>query len=254
MVYRYGELKPAEVQQAIEAVGVAVMPIGALEWHGNHLPYGVDGMLAEAFGERLADRVNGVLLPTLYTPMTTIPSGHSICVRSEVFRGLIFDHLNQLKMMGFNTVCLVTGHYAQGHLVELYEAATAFIGAELYVIAASPLEVLEDDSLLDHAGRWETAQMLALRPDLVDLSTLNGQITAKKSGVLGEDPRCAKADEARKVVDKALDVWVKWVQEPDIRAIEMFYVRRIKSIADYLEEYAALSWEQAIREWWEKKV
>ncbi len=254
MTYRYGELKPAEMARLISDVGVAVLPIGALEWHGDHLPYGVDGILAEDFALKLADKVDGILLPTLYTPMTTIPHAHSLCVRSEVFRGLLFDHLNQLKMMGFKTVCIVTGHYAQGHLIELYEAATAFIGAELYVIAASPLEVLEDDSLLDHAGRWETAQMLALRPDLVDLSTLNGQITAKKDGVLGEDPRCAKADEAKQVSERALEVWVKWVQEPDIRSIERFYVRRIKAVADYLEEYAALSWEQAIREWWEKKV
>lgn len=253
MTMRYGEMKPAEMAKAINDVGVAVFPIGALEWHGNHLPYGVDGMLAESFAEQLAERVNGVLLPTLYTPMTTIPEGHSICVRSEVFRGLLFDHLNQLKMMGFHTVCIVTGHYAQGHLVELYEAATAFIGAELYVIAAAPLEVIEDDSLLDHAGRWETAQMLALRPELVDLSTLNGQITPKTSGVLGEDPRCAKPEEAKHLISRALDVWVNWVEQPDIRAIERFYVRRIKSQAEYLEEYAALSWEQAIREWWEKK-
>lgn len=252
MSYRYGELKPAEMARLISDIGVAVLPIGALEWHGDHLPYGVDGILAESFAEKLAKRVSGVLLPTLYTPMTTLPEGHSICVRSEVFRGLIFDHLNQLKMMGFRTVCIVSGHAAQGHLVELYEAATAFIGAELYVIAASPLEVLEDESLLDHAGRWETAQMLALRPDLVDLSTLNGQVTPKESGVLGEDPRCAKADEAKLVVDRALEVWVNWVQEPDIRVIERFYVRRIKAVSEYLEEYAALSWEQAMREWWEK--
>lgn len=253
MTYRYGELKPAELARLISDVGVAVLPIGALEWHGNHLPYGVDGILAESFAERLSNRVNGVLLPTLYTPMTTIPNAQSLCVRSEVFRGVLFDHLNGLKSAGFRTVCLVSGHYAQGHLVELYEAATAFIGAELYVVAAAPLEVIEDDTLLDHAGRWETAQMLALRPDLVDLSTLNGKLTPKNSGVLGEDPRTAKVDEAKHLVDRALDVWVNWVEQPDIRAIERFYVRRIKAVSEYLEEYAALSWEQAIREWWDKK-
>jgi creatinine amidohydrolase len=182
--------------------------------------------------------------------MTTLPEDRSISVRSEVFRGIIFDLLNALKQGGFRTVCIVTGHHAHGHLVELYEAATAFIGAELYVIAASPLEVIEDDSLLDHAGRWETAQMLALRPELVDLDRLDGQLTPKKSGVIGEDPRCAKAEEANALLARALDVWANWVQQPDIRAIERFYVRRIKAQADYLEEYAALSWEQAAKAWW----
>ncbi len=133
MTYRYGELKPAQMARLISDVGVAVLPIGALEWHGDHLPYGVDGFLAESFAGRLAEQVDAVLLPTLYAPMTTLPEAHSICVRSEVFRGLVFDHLNHMKMMGFRTVCIVSGHYAQGHLVELYEAATAFIGAEYLV-------------------------------------------------------------------------------------------------------------------------
>lgn len=253
MAKRYGELKPAELATAIKDVGVAVLPIGSLQWHGNHLPYGVDGFLAESFSERLANQVDGVLLPTLYAPMTTLPEGRSISIRSEVFRGLLYDHLNGLKQAGFRTVCIVSGHIATGQMVELYEAATAFIGAELYVIAASPLEVIEDDSLLDHAGKWETAQMLALRPDLVDLSRLNGKLTPKASGVMGEDPRSADAAEAVSLLDKALGVWVNWVEQHDIRAIERFYVRRIKAASDYLEEFAALSWEQAVRAWWDKK-
>jgi len=246
-------MKPAELQRAIKDVGVAVLPIGALEWHGDHLPLGLDGIVASDFAERLCNAVNGVLLPTLYAPMTTLPHEYSLSVRSEIFRGILYDMLNGLKAAGFRTVCIVSGHYAQGHLVEIYEAATQFIGAELYVVAGAPLEVLEDDSLLDHAGRWETAQLMHLRPDLVDLSPLPEVLTPKKSGVLGEDPRCAKAEEAQAVVDQALNVWVRWVQNPDIRAIERFYVRRIKAVADYLEEYAALSWEQAIKAWWETK-
>jgi creatinine amidohydrolase len=250
MTYRYGELKPAELERVVCDFGIAVLPIGSLAWHGSHLPYGVDGMIAESFAERLADRVDGVLLPTLYAPMTTLPEERSISVRSEVFRGAIFDILGCLKHAGFRTVCVVTGHHAPGHLVELYEAATAFIGAELYVIAAAPLEVIEDDSLLDHGGRWETAQLLAHRPELVDMTSLNGQLTPKKSGIIGEDPRCAKPEEAKQLMDRALDVWANWVQQPDIRAIERFYVRRIKVLSGYLEEYAALSWEQAMKEWW----
>jgi len=250
MTYKYGELKPAELARVVRDVGVAILPIGSLAWHGSHLPYGVDGFLAESFAEKLADRVNGVLLPTFYSSMTTIPEERSLAVRSEIFRGLIYDLLNGLKQSGFRTVCIVTGHHAEGHLVELYEAATAFIGAELYVIAAAPLEVIEDESLLDHGGRWETAQLMALRPELVDVATLDGQLTPKKSGVIGEDPRCAKAEEAAALTNRALDVWANWVQQPDIRAIERFYVRRIKTHAEYLEKYAALSWEQAAKAWW----
>jgi len=94
---------------------------------------------------------------------------------------------------------------------------------------------------------------MTLRPDLIDLTALPEVLTPKSDAVLGEDPRCARADEATVLWERALSVWVRWVKNPDIRAIERFYVRRIKSVADYLEEYAALSWEQAIKAWWEKK-
>ena len=99
-------------------------------------------------------------------------------------------------------------------------------------------------------GRWETAQMLACRPDLVDLSALNCQHDA--AGIIGADPKTAKKEDAEAVVERALGIWESWVKEPDIRAIERFYARRIKAVSDYLEEYAALSWEQAIKSWWEK--
>lgn len=252
MTNKYGEMKPAELRRAIDTVGVAILPLGALQWHGNHLPLGSDGIIAETFATKLAEAVSGVLLPTLYTPMTPVPHEYSLAVKSEIFRGILYDTLNGLKAAGFRTVCIVSGNVTEGHRVELYETATQFIGAELYVVAGTPLEVLERDDLMDHAGRWETAQLLALRPDLVDLTAVPEIQTPKTSGILGEDPRCGKKEEAQSLLSQALNVWVKWIRTPDIREIERFYARRIKSVSLYLEEHAALSWEQATKAWWEK--
>lgn len=44
---------------------VAILPIGAVEAHGPHLPLGTDNFLAERLSEKLAERLNAFVLPTL---------------------------------------------------------------------------------------------------------------------------------------------------------------------------------------------
>ncbi|MFX7902597.1 creatininase family protein, partial [Acinetobacter baumannii] len=61
----------------------AILPIGALEWHGNHLPLGTDTVLAERFAQELAYQAGAELLPTLNTPMTTLPHGLSQQISTE---------------------------------------------------------------------------------------------------------------------------------------------------------------------------
>ena len=84
-------------------------PLGALEWHGDHLPLGLDGLVAEAFCERLAEATGGILLPGTWQPMTTLPHAYSISIPAEtvcaVWRGL----LAELARVGARTICLVTG-------------------------------------------------------------------------------------------------------------------------------------------------
>lgn len=252
---RYAELCPDQLQAAFEAAPVAIWPIGALEWHGPHLPLGLDGLVAEAFAEALQAEVGGVLLPTYWHPITTLPHPMSLDVATDVQRGLLRRTLIRLGVAGAKVVCLVTGHYAQGHSVELFEIARAFTrnAQEPTVIAASPLEPLGDDALLDHAARWETAQLLALRPDLVDLSRLPDDLRPKSCAVLGEDPRLASAEEARQKTREALTVWQGWVSQVlggKTEAVLAFYERRLQSYQSYIARNFRTSWDQAIEDWW----
>ena len=50
---------------AAAAIHTAVLPVGATEQHGRHLPVGTDTMLAEAFATQLAARLDAYLLPAL---------------------------------------------------------------------------------------------------------------------------------------------------------------------------------------------
>jgi creatinine amidohydrolase len=259
MPHRYAELLPDELAQLWRDRPVATCAWGALEWHGPHLPLGLDGLVAERFAERLADRAGGVLLPTVWLPITTLPHTFSLSLDADVVKGIWRDLLAELHRAGARVVCLITGHYAQGHEIELYNASMAAMRAYpgLLVLSATPLELLGDDDYLDHAGRWETAQLMTVRPDLVHLEKFPGMLGARQVAVLGADPREARPEEGAAVTASALNAWAGWIErllhDRDPQPLFEFYERRRAAYDDYVRRFYSGSWEEAIRKWWRTK-
>lgn len=249
---RYAELTPAE----LAGHDLAILPVGALEWHGEHLPLGTDGILAERFAEALASCSGGVVLPAVWLPMTTLPHQTSLDVRTETFRAWVDDTIAGLFRVGFRRLAIVTGHYAQGHEVELYEAAMRAMedNEGLLVFAATPLEVLGRKELLDHAGRWETAQMLYLRPELVNLAGLPDSLDPRECAVLGDDPRTATAEQGKVLWEQALEAWRKWLETGGNEGLHRYYGRAFDRYQVYVDTYYQGSWEEAIRTWWKVKT
>ena len=258
-LYRYAELLPDELTTRLKAYPVAIAPWGALEWHGPHLPFGLDGLVAEGFCERLAVQAGAVLLPTTYLPITSLPHPQSISFSTPHVAGVWDDLFAQLKAAGFRVVCLVSGHYAQGHEVVLAETAERVIrsGGPL-VLAGTPLSLLSDPRLLDHAGRWETSQLQAVRPDLVHLEKLpKGSLPlAHEVPVLGEDPRLASREQGETIFIRALEAWASWIErllrEEEIDSLLQLYAERRASYAGYVRRFYKQSWEQAIQDWWKQ--
>lgn len=252
---RYAELRPDQLQAAWDENPLAILPIGALEWHGPHLPLGLDGLVAESFAEMLADRSGGVLLPCIWTPMTTLPHKFSLQISTETFREILDQTLGGLSGAGATKVALVTGHYAQGHHVELYEAAIRAMNRQegCLVYAATPLEPLGDPVLLDHAARCETSQLLAIRPALVQLGALPEGHSSRESAVLGENPRGSSAEEGRKLFSRAIDAWHEWLRCEDPQQLLQHYSSAKHAYADYIDRFYRGSWEKAILDWWTTK-
>ena len=253
----YRDSFPAELAFQLESRPLAILPWGALEWHGDHLPLGLDGIVAEEFSKRLAQRTGGVLFPTAYLPITTLPNPSSQDVRTETLRSVLQDTTRSLLRSGFKVALIVSGHYAQGHEWELYEAAERANRQGLKVLAASPLEVLEDDVLLDHAGRWETACLDMFRPDLVRSMALAGKdLKPKQHAVLGESPLKSDPIEGWEKMDLAWTRWSTYAAELLADRFEVtteFYERRREAYRPYREAFFRDSWEQAIADWWTTK-
>lgn len=249
MAHRYAELHPQDLGELIRNGAPAILPWGALEWHGSHLPLGLDGIVAEAFAERLADRLSGVLLPGIWLPITTLPHPYSLEVGTQALRSIASETLSGLQRAGFERVAIITGHYAQGHLWELYEIARQ---APLPTFVGTPLEPLSDDSLLDHAAAVETAQLMALRPELVRIDALPTIPTVRENAVLGKDPRTGTASQGEELFVRAIDAWAAWMKEVE-PALAEHYLARQQSLDGYKQRFFRESWQQAIQDWWRER-
>ncbi|HRF60909.1 MAG TPA: creatininase family protein [Fimbriimonadaceae bacterium] len=245
---RYAEAFPCDLDRALERQAPIVWPLGALEWHGDHLPLGTDGLLSTAFAERLAEALDGVLLPTTWIPMTTLPHRFSLDVRSATFESLVADQLSALARAGWKVLIVITGHYAQGQEILLYRIARTVMDEHegLMVFAAAPLEPL-GDSMLDHAGRIEASQMLACRPDLVRLQHIS------QDAVVGQPPEDASELRGRELLNRAVDAWVEWTGDPDRRALKAAYVEAEARYQPYVERFFRGDWDEAIRAWWSNR-
>lgn len=252
----YTSLRPDELAAIRAAVPVAYLPWGALEWHGPHLPFGLDGMIAEAVARRVVERTGGVLLPTTWWPITALPHPDSLSVRSSTLRDLWDDVFTGLAHAGWRLVVVISGHYAQGHELVLMAAAEAAMKQHTMLVLALPPLALVDEEMLDHAALWETSQLLALNPGLVDLDALGSEpLTPARSAVLGRDPRgTASASLGERSLNLAVErisnaveqLLVDWKAAP----LLAMYERRRARYREYVERYCQESLEAGIALWW----
>jgi creatinine amidohydrolase len=63
---QYLELTPTEFRARLARAPIAYLPLGTLEWHGEHLPLGADAIQSHGFFLRLAAAAGGVVLPPLF--------------------------------------------------------------------------------------------------------------------------------------------------------------------------------------------
>jgi creatinine amidohydrolase len=256
---RYAELHPDRLEAIVDAVPVAYVPWGALEWHGPHLPFGLDGFTAEAVAERCVRHTGGVLLPTTWWPITALPHRYSLSIGSDVVQALWDGIFAELARAGFQLVVLLSGHYAQGHELVLMDAAEHAIAEYGLLVLAVPPLALVDEEMLDHAAHWETALLLALRPRLVALHALDAApLHPSTSAVLGDDPRLATPGQGESALTLATERLVVGVDAllhhggPDV--LRELYARRRATYQQYVDRYFRGSWEEAITDWWGEKI
>src|SRR5256712_12806651 len=69
---QYELMRPPEIVRERSRLPLVFMPIGPIEWHGPHLPMGMDGLHAHMVAVEVAQRVGGVVLPIYYIGSETV--------------------------------------------------------------------------------------------------------------------------------------------------------------------------------------
>lgn len=159
-----------------------MLPIGATEAHGPHLPLGTDTIIALAMaragGERLAAKgILGVLLPPLWYSAAPFAAGFpgTLSVSAATVRELVLDVAREVTRLEFMALAIANAHLDPAHLAALSEAAERAKTEGLLPVAVPDLtrrataEKLGDEfrSGACHAGRYEGSIVLAERPELV---------------------------------------------------------------------------------------
>lgn len=62
----YEELTPGEFRERMAVAPIAYLPLGTIEWHGEHMPLGSDGIQPFEFFREVAAEVGGIVLPALF--------------------------------------------------------------------------------------------------------------------------------------------------------------------------------------------
>ncbi|WP_327039134.1 creatininase family protein [Micromonospora maris] len=165
-----------------ESADLAVLPVGAVEWHGPHLPLGTDLLLAEGFaGELATGTARAVLFPAApyaACPGQTRPWPGTVALRPEIAVGYLSDVLTGIVEAGFPRLLVVNGHDAN---LSTVRAAMEWVSgrhlASLLLVnwfqLVGPDETGEIFGALPargHGGAYESSAVLAFDPEAVHLS------------------------------------------------------------------------------------
>jgi creatinine amidohydrolase len=168
-----------EIAERLKIVDTAILPCGAIEQHGPHLPLDLDYFdavyLAGKVAENCSDPKPFVLPPVPYG----VSYHHSdfkgtICVSNNALAGIIYDIGMSLAHNGIRKLVILNGHGDNAPTLN-YAAKMINRDAKIFVCVetgeTSDIDIYRLTATKNdiHAGEIETSTALAVRPHLVDM-------------------------------------------------------------------------------------
>ncbi|MBX3126320.1 MAG: creatininase family protein [Polyangiaceae bacterium] len=179
---RLAEVSYDAIEALRERAPIFILPVGATEAHGPHLPLATDVIIAEAMAEAGGARLAAagltvVILPALAYTVAGYAAGFAgtISIRSETAAALVTDIGRALQGFGARALVLANAHLEPTHIQTLY-AAQESLAAEPSLTVVYPdvtrkpwaLRLTDEfKSGACHAGQYEGSIVMAARPDWV---------------------------------------------------------------------------------------
>lgn len=253
-----GELTWPEAERRFRETDLVILPVGAVEQHGPHLPLDVDAFDAEWLSHRVAEGCSDpkpLVLPLL-------PFGVSyhhddfpgtISLRNETMSQLIYDIGLSVARCGATKLVIINGHGGNGPALA-YAAQMINRDAHIFTCVESgetsdvDINALAETTNDVHAGEIETSTTLALRPHLVDMGQARPEVPRfssrfldfsgnravtwnaytsriSDSGVMG-DPTRADAAKGERMWDVMVRHLTEFVEELKSLSLDEIHQRR----------------------------
>ena len=190
--HAYERLLPGEMETQVKKAPVAYVAAGLLEFHGPHLPFGVDILVPDRLIRRAVLETGGIVLPPIYVGSGGLRLPYTINFPLETLRLTIRALLQQLLAAGFRVIVVMSGHGALDHLHVLREECDRLMsehsGARAIATCWNELTVDVEGDIHDHGAKVETSYMLELCAELVKLENLANHAEATFPGIYGPNP------------------------------------------------------------------
>jgi creatinine amidohydrolase len=208
---------------------VGLLPVGAVEQHGPHLPTGTDTLVAAAVCEAAAQRCGALVLPPVavgcsYGHGTVLPG--TLSLSPELLALVVRQYAEWAAVSGLRRLLIVNAHFGNAAALGTATDHLRLFRPDLRIgvldwWSVDPrvrAEVLSDGEDI-HANRAETSVVMAVAPHLVHLDRLSGsddpdrtadlvfRYTApalSTNGVTGR-PSEASAELGRSLLDRVAD-------------------------------------------------
>lgn len=179
----FGNLRGPQVSQQLTSSTMLVLPVGAIEQHGPHLPLNTDLVVADAVSraavEKVGERLDCWLLPTLGVSKSNEHawSAGTLWLSARTLLSVLEDIGRSVATTPVRKLVFVNGHGGNSALLAVANRELRLkYGLQTFLThphmpadqggASSAGEL----GMGVHGGDDETSVMLHLRPDLVDMS------------------------------------------------------------------------------------
>jgi creatinine amidohydrolase len=179
-----GELTDREVEAYLLDHDTVIVPIGSTEQHGPHAPLGTDVLIPVEVGRRVAEQIGALVAPSVDYALSYPHVGFTgvVHIRVSTFMSLVEDLCASFAAVGFRRIVFLNGHYDNTYAIA-YACASAAermpAGTRAFPVnywdgmtAEEAAEFFDPSNGL-HANKGETAAVLAINPDLVDMDLAN---------------------------------------------------------------------------------
>ena len=195
MIRNYRDLTRLEMEQVDKQETIVLIPLGALEQHGNQAPLGTDDIIAEAMVKYIREELEQeeedfpmLIFPVIPVGLSTEHRNFcgSITFRPDTYYHMLYDISVSLAHHGFKKLAFLVCHGGNSPIVQvLSRELRSELGISPFILSSGAFShpdvkaTVSEGNIWDfHGGEMETSMVMAVDESLVKLDTAEAGIPA----------------------------------------------------------------------------